>query len=365
MNKDKPRKIPIIFYISAISSLAAFFILRAARGSYSFADKVSSGVGAFLRRLFTYPTDLFSFSLFEAIICLIPVILTLLIFFAVRAFKRRRKCRFLLTIVSIIGIIYTFYALMMGASYHTTPLEDKLSLDADAEITAAELDMTLDIIIPELNALAEEVGFDGSTTVMPYSFDKLSAKICDAYSTVSDTYGIVPKISTRAKPIYFSGVMSTFRITGIYTFYTGEANVNMAYPDYNLPFTVAHELAHQRGIMRENEANFVAFLVCISSTDPYIRYSGYLNMYEYLISALYKTDRELWQKQASRLCEKSIADIKASNAVYEQYADTVVGDISHSINDMYLQANGTQGTVSYGLVTRLAVAYYAQERLAQ
>ena len=197
---------------------------------------------------------------------------------------------------------------------------------------------------------------------MPYSFEELSDKICEAYATVSDSYGVVPKISTRAKPIYFSGAMSTLRITGIYTFYTGEANVNMAYPDYNLPFTVAHELAHQRGIMREDEANFLAFLVCISSSDPYIRYSGYLNMYEYLITSLYKTDRELWKKQASRLNVRSIADIKAANDVYEKYADTVVGDISHSVNDMYLQANGTQGTVSYGLVTRLAVAYYAEKQ---
>ena len=358
MNKDKPRKIPIIFYISAISSLAAFFILRAARGSYSFADKVSSGVGAFLRRLFTDPPDLFSFSLFEAIICLIPVILTLLIFFAVRAFKRRRKCRFLLTIVSIIGIIYTFYALMMGASYHTTPLEDKLSLDADAEITAAELDMTLDIIIPELNALAEEVGFDGSTTVMPYSFDELSAKICDAYSIVSDTYGIVPKISTRAKPIYFSGVMSTFRITGIYTFYTGEANVNMAYPDYNLPFTVAHELAHQRGIMRENEANFVAFLVCISSADPYIRYSGYLNLFEYVASALHKADPQMYRQLFAELDVLAIREMSAYSEFFNKYRDSVASEISGVVNDTYLTIQGTAGTASYGMVVDLAVAYY-------
>ena len=44
--------------------------------------------------------------------------------------------------------------------------------------------------------------------------------------------------------------------------------------------------------------------------------------------------------------------------LYEKYSDNVVGDISGAINDAYLQANGTQGSVSYGLVVDLAVAYF-------
>ena len=95
--------------------------------------------------------------------------------------------------------------------------------------------------------------------------------------------------------------MSDLQISGIYSFFTGEANVNVEYPDYCLPFTAAHELSHQRGICRENEANFVAFLVCIGSEDDYIRYSGYLNVYEYLASALYRADKELYKSALERL----------------------------------------------------------------
>lgn len=358
MRTKKLKKIPITFWASAIISIISLVILNIAKRSYSFADSLNTSVGEFLRRVFAIPTSLFSFSLFEAIICCIPLILTLLIILAVRAFKGKRKCRFLLHILAFFGLIYTLYVLTMGVAYHTTPIDERLSLDADGEIGAPELDRTLNIIIPKLNSLANEVGFDGSTTRMPYSLDELSEKISEAYSTVADTYSLFERRQSRAKPIYFSEVMSSLRITGIYTFYTGEANINMTYPDYNLPFTVAHEFAHSRGIMRENEANFIAFLVCISSSDPYIRYSGYLNMYEYLISALYKTDKDMWKVQASRISERAIYDIKASNAVYEKYGQSFVGDISNSINDIYLQANGTPGTVSYGLVTRLAVAYY-------
>ena len=118
-------------------------------------------------------------------------------------------------------------------------------------------------------------------------------------------------------------------ILGIYSYFTGESNINVHYPDYGIPFTVAHELAHQRGISRENEANFIAFLVCIRSDSEFVRYSGYINMFEYLASALGSTDREMLR------------------AVYSDF-----------FNDNYLKAQGTEGIISYGLVVTLAVAYY-------
>ena len=44
--------------------------------------------------------------------------------------------------------------------------------------------------------------------------------------------------------------------------------------------------------------------------------------------------------------------------VSKQYADGWIGKLSNKLNDFYLKANGTEGVISYGLVTRLAVSYY-------
>ena len=71
--------------------------------------------------------------------------------------------------------------------------------------------------------------------------------------------------------------MSRLGLSGFYMPFTGEPNFNDAQPDFDLPYVIAHEKAHQRGFAREDEANFIAFLVCVNSTDPYLRYSGYLN----------------------------------------------------------------------------------------
>ena len=152
--------------------------------------------------------------------------------------------------------------------------------------------------------------------------------------------------------------MTYTHISGVYTFFTGEANINTNAPDYTIPFTAAHELAHQRGIAREDEANFVAFLVCSESDDPYIRYCGYLGLCEYVLNSLYRADRDRWETTYKKLDNRAIYEMIAYNDHYEKYRDNVVGEISGAINDAYLQANGTEGSISYGLVVDLAVSYY-------
>ena len=50
-------------------------------------------------------------------------------------------------------------------------------------------------------------------------------------------------------------------------------------------------------------------------------------------------------------------ELAAYSEFFDQYRDSVVGEISGAVNDLYLKGNGTEGTQSYGLVVDLAVAY--------
>jgi hypothetical protein len=161
-----------------------------------------------------------------------------------------------------------------------------------------------------------------------------------------------------------SELMSYTHITGIYTFFTGEANININFPNFTIPFTAAHELAHQRGFAREDEANFIAFLVCIESDDPYLRYSGYTNMLSYLLDAFYAADKSPNHADYKELYAKVDSAVRAEDRAYyeffQKYADNIVADVSGAVNDTFLQIQGTEGTVSYGLVVELAVKYYSE-----
>jgi hypothetical protein len=155
-----------------------------------------------------------------------------------------------------------------------------------------------------------------------------------------------------------SELMSYTHITGVYSFFTGEANINVAFPDYTIPYTAAHELSHQRGIAREDEANFMAFLVCLESEDAYVRYSGYMNLFEHVASALYSADRALYGDVYASLPIDVRSEMAAYANFFQKYNNSVAGDISGAINNSFLIIHGTEGTKSYGMVVDLAVAYY-------
>ena len=117
-------------------------------------------------------------------------------------------------------------------------------------------------------------------------------------------------------------------------------------------------MAHQRGIARENEANFLAYLVCISSDDPYMQYAGYLNMYEYLASPLYSASPSLYGKAVGRLDVRVRYDLECYSDFFDRYRDNIAADVSDAVNDTYLVLQGTEGSRSYGMVVDLAVAYH-------
>jgi hypothetical protein len=165
-------------------------------------------------------------------------------------------------------------------------------------------------------------------------------------------------LNSRVKPVINSELMSHAHITGVYTYFTGEANLNMVFPDYTLPYTAAHELAHQRGIAREDEANFIAFLVCMESDDPYIRYSACLNVYEYVASALRSANSEYYRHSYQGLPYEIRLEEAAYSRFFEKYRENVAADISEATNNAYLQSQGApEGTRSYNLVVDLTVAY--------
>ena len=102
----------------------------------------------------------------------------------------------------------------------------------------------------------------------------------------------------------------------------------------------------------------MAFLVCLESEDPYIRYSGTLNLLEYVASALSSASPALYRELWVTLPELVRGELAAYAEFFEQYRDSVAGEVSEAVNNTFLTIQGTQGTKSYGMVVDLAVAYY-------
>ncbi len=152
--------------------------------------------------------------------------------------------------------------------------------------------------------------------------------------------------------------MSRIEFTGFFFPFTGEANLNMDSPAFLLPSTVAHELAHQRGVAKEQEANFVAVLACMENGDPDYVYSAALLAYTHLSNALYSADPEAWQRVYSTLSTPVLQDLK-ENRDYWRGFRTPVQAVSNTVYEGFLQSYDQQlGLKSYGACVDLLVNYY-------
>jgi hypothetical protein len=112
--------------------------------------------------------------------------------------------------------------------------------------------------------------------------------------------------------------------------------------DSDLPFTIAHVKAHQRGYAREDEANFIAFVVCIKSTEPYVRYSGFLHGLQ-VIDFLAKSDAPMAASLRSQIIPQAAADVNARDAYWSRSKSQTASPIADAIIKIYLRANRVRG----------------------
>lgn len=352
------------FKIVLCSFGASVIIYILSRFIPAFAEFWTKYPSQFIRLIMAKITGWFNFSLAECLLISLPILTLFYIVASSVSTKRdesdRNFYRWLRPLISILLVILTLFFGAFGPAYGRKKLADNLNLKQDA-VSANELYETALKVSANTDVVLNAIKFDSSgASIMPYSYQTLVQKMNEAFAKYAKSENYISHFRSNPKAIALSEPMTYTHISGVYTFMTGESNVNTNYPDFLMPFTMAHEMAHQRGIAREDEANFVAFLVCIGSEDDYIRYSGYANMLNYLDSALSKADLELYKSFLNnKLRRELLNEFIAYSEFFDKYRDSAASEVAGGVNNIFLQSQGQQaGTKSYGLVVDLAVAYY-------
>jgi len=199
----------------------------------------------------------------------------------------------------------------------------------------------------EFNALSEALTFDSDGSVInPYSLKELNQLIKEAYQLANLDVNYVTEYTTSVKPLLTSFLYREFHITGVHFAPSTEATINELIPDALVPFTMAHELAHAKGIMREEDANLVALYVCLSSPNAYIRYSGLFNTFYALMNLLrYIGEPSAYGAMYQTLSLNIRRDYQYQNTYWSQF--DLLDDIATWINDTYLKIFGNEGLSSY------------------
>lgn len=274
---------------------------------------------------------------------------------AAALFFRPRKI--LLTVWCVGGVLLWAFLALWGFNYARPPLEERMGLTPSPAGPEVLLE-TGERVAVVTSKLFQDLGEDSGPTTLPLSFDELDRQIDQGYRELMLPGDRIGTRTAPAKPLMSSTLFSYLGISGIFVPFTGEPSVNSLQPDVALPLVLAHEKAHQRGITREGEANFAAFLVCSrKSAPPYLRYAAYLFATQYLLG---EASEHLPEDQVAaawdRLGSGPLADVRAMREFWERYRG-VVSELSAHVNDGYLRTlRVPEGVESYGTVVRMLLA---------
>ncbi|MCI8623233.1 MAG: DUF3810 domain-containing protein [Provencibacterium sp.] len=345
--------------------LGALLVLAFARAFPAWSERYAAAVYPLLVRTVGACSGRFPFSLGEWVIyALAGSAAVWLARLAGRALRRdwrglaARAGSGLKKILWTAAVIFLLYTFQCGINYYRTPFSAFSGLNVRPS-TAEELAALTAELTETANALARQCAPEGGGPVrLPFSQREASLLGVQAMEALGEEYPALRGYYPPAKPVLFSRGLSYLDLTGVYFPPTIEANYNADAPAFHIPETICHELSHLRGFMREDEANFIAYLACRLSEEPIFQYSGTLTALIYSQNALYSVSPELYAETAALLDEQIWTDFSFNRAYWQQFEGPVAA-VSNFANDTYLKANAQpEGVRSYGRMVDLLLADY-------
>jgi len=255
--------------------------------------------------------------------------------------------------VFVLLVVYVYFNLSWGLNYDRRGIAYQLQLDVQPYSTN-DLDTLLHQVVRQIND-ADSLGHLHRPALVHHG---------DLFRSAVGSYGVLSSGDTRfvyaspsVKASLYSYLGDYLGFGGYYNPFTGEAQVNTTVPVFTQPYTTCHEIGHQLGYARENEANFVGYLSARQSDNPAFRYSVYFDLYLYAVRELYVRDSMLLKPlkaQLSAAVKADFRELQRFNLKYENPFEPKVRDLY----DRYLRANGQpQGMRTYNEVIAWLIAY--------
>ncbi|RYY58962.1 MAG: DUF3810 domain-containing protein [Chitinophagaceae bacterium] len=257
--------------------------------------------------------------------------------------------------IFLVLFIYVFFYGLWGLNYNREGIEKQLGLKVQ-RYSLADLDTLATVLQGELNRYAA-----GVTEQSRDDFDKKSRlfrEARNAYTAASVSHPFLQYGGASVKPSIFSYAGNYLGFQGYYNPFSGEAQVNTTTPRFLEPFVTTHEIAHQLGYAKENEANFVGFLACLHSPSPVVLYSMYFDMYNYAAGEIYQRDSTRAKMYSEKLHPQVKKDIITLRTFIRRHRNPVEAFIMWGYGN-YLKANNQPGgKQTYNEVVGWLVAYY-------
>ena len=306
-------------------------------------------IGGFFRKL----TGWFPFSIGDLIY--IAAAIWLFIKLAVsRKLDRRSAASAAINIVLISALIYIFFNLNWGLNYNRMGIGYQLRFD-NKPYSTNELAALDSMLVQKIN-LTKKAWIRAGATYPDNA--EMFRKTGEAYVNLQKSYAWLDYSSVSLKPSMFGWLGNYIGFTGYYNPFSGEAQVNTTVPRFLRPYVCCHEVAHQLGYAKENEANFVGWLAASASNDSLFHYSTYIDLFLYANRNLYNVDSSLarhYRNQLDTAVKQDLVELRKFLIEHENPVEPLI----RWVYGKYLQANDQpSGELTYDEVLGDVIAYY-------
>jgi Protein of unknown function (DUF3810) len=298
------------------------------------------------------------FSIGDILYLAIAVILLYRLVRLIRRLVRRQAGKgwfllFLRQTVFVLLWVYVLFNVLWGLNYDRLGIADQLQLQVRPYSTD-ELSGLVGLIVEELNRSYPR----DSLHRADFAHTRvLRAGAIHAYDNLARSDPRFAYRTPSVKSSFFSYPGLYIGFGGYYNPFSGEAQVNTDDPLIGQPFTTCHEMGHQLGYAKENEANFIGFLAATSSPDSVFSYSVYLDLYLFAARELYFRDSARAKKYRDLLAPGVREDFHALQRFNRRYANPLE-PVIWKIYGRYLRANRQpHGIVTYSEVVAWLIAY--------
>ena len=334
---------PLGCLVTMILLIVLFSILKSVP---AIAEAWTRGFGQFYFSVVGPTVSWFPLSITELYYITIGIIILVSIIQLIKRFVKHKPIegvKKILKIANIITATLLTYTITFEFGYKREPVDLPFYSE---KVENSEFKDIYNYFAEDLNYCISQLEFtEEGDLVINKSIREISELVEKSYDIIDSDYFF--KTTVHAKPMMSSVIYRELQITGITFAPFGEANVNYLATSLEIPVTIAHELAHTKGVMRENEANQVAFYVCLNSDDVYLRFSAYA-LYFYQMSIMTSSS---YMNKADR---EDLVLIDSNYYLSRQYASKYWKDhdlmekIGDWFNNLYIKSSGDpNGTASY------------------
>lgn len=246
-------------------------------------------------------------------------------------------------------MIYTFFHLLWGLNYYRQSIDVQLNLPIADTSKRHLVELTSKLLI-----LTNQWKPNQNTSI---NFSNVKNEAIEGYHHLSFAYPFLNYYSPAVKASLFGVLGNYMGYSGYFNPFSAEAQVNTSVPSFIIPFVACHEIAHQLGYAKENEASFIGFLAAKNSNDSALRYSTYIQMFLYANDEFRQSDSLLFRKNFQALAEPIKKDIKDYRNFIKRYQSPIDQFVT-AFYEQYLHVNQQpEGHKSYNKVILWLLAY--------